>query len=161
MAKPLYVACIQCVHLAYFNWRSTWNPKCHMTFSNTKTNVNWHLHVLLWMSPQCHMPSSTCHYKSLMSQLAGGTFLHKSHSMSTSKSCADQSSCFFFVLSLFGATFCTPNVKNSVKNTPCLLASWSSYRYPNCHMTFSKTRTNVNWHLHFPSINVTSMSHAY
>ena len=37
----------QCVCLANFNRRSTSNPKCHVMFSITKMNVNWHLHFLL------------------------------------------------------------------------------------------------------------------
>ena len=32
-------------------WRATPNPKCHVTFSKTKLNVNWHLHSI----PKCHL----------------------------------------------------------------------------------------------------------
>ena len=45
----------QCVCLINFIWRSTSNPKCHMMFSKTKRNVNWHLHCLL----KCHL-NVTC-----------------------------------------------------------------------------------------------------
>ena len=33
--------------LTNFIWHSPSNPKCHVTFSKTKMNVNWHLHFLL------------------------------------------------------------------------------------------------------------------
>jgi hypothetical protein len=42
---------MQCVCLTNFMWRATPNPKCHMTFSKTKLNVNWHLHFI----PICHL----------------------------------------------------------------------------------------------------------
>ena len=41
----------QCVCLANSIWRSTSNPRCHVTFSKTKINVNWHLHFHL----KCHL----------------------------------------------------------------------------------------------------------
>ena len=37
----------QCVCLTNSIWCSTSNPKCHVTFSKTKWNINWHLHFLL------------------------------------------------------------------------------------------------------------------
>ena len=47
MAEP----CNQYVCLTTFIWHSTSNPKCHVMFSRTKMNVNWHLHFLL----KCHL----------------------------------------------------------------------------------------------------------
>ena len=41
----------QCVRLTKFIWRSISNPKCHMTFSETKISVNWHKHSIL----KCHL----------------------------------------------------------------------------------------------------------
>ena len=38
-----------------FHWSSTSNRKCHMTFSKTNMNINWHLHFLL----KCHL-NVTC-----------------------------------------------------------------------------------------------------
>ena len=51
-----------CVCLTNFIQRSTSNPKCHVTFSKTKIDVNWHLHILPNMSTHCHTPSGTCHF---------------------------------------------------------------------------------------------------
>ena len=45
----------QCVCLTKFIWHSTSNPKCHVMFSKTKKNVNWHLNILL----KCHL-NVTC-----------------------------------------------------------------------------------------------------
>ena len=41
----------QCLCLTNFIWRSTSNPKCHVTFLKAKMNVNWHLHFI----PKCHL----------------------------------------------------------------------------------------------------------
>ena len=41
----------QCVYLTNFIWSLTSNPNCHVTFSKTKMNVNWHLHFLF----KCHL----------------------------------------------------------------------------------------------------------
>ena len=35
----------------FFFWPSTSNPKCHVTFSKTKMNVNWHIHFIR----KCHL----------------------------------------------------------------------------------------------------------
>ena len=50
-AFPSAVAPNQCVCLTNFMWRATPNPKCHVTFSKTKLNVNWHLHFI----PKYHL----------------------------------------------------------------------------------------------------------
>ena len=41
----------KCVYLRNFIWHSTSNPQCHVTFSKTKMNVNWHVHFIL----KCHL----------------------------------------------------------------------------------------------------------
>ena len=48
------------------------------------------------MSPQCHMPSSTCHFKFLTCQLTCGFVLHKSHYMSNSTLCVCQLTFIFW-----------------------------------------------------------------
>jgi hypothetical protein len=76
----------RCVCLTIFKWHSTSNLKCHLTFSKTKMNVNWHLHFLL----KCHL-NVTCLiiHRILILNVSIGVyfFLHKSHHMSNSKLC--------------------------------------------------------------------------
>ena len=68
-------------------WCSTSNPKCHVTFSGTEMNVNWHLHFLL----RCHL-NATCLVMRVISICTVSIDVwffsfHKSHCMSESKSC--------------------------------------------------------------------------
>ena len=83
---------IQCVWWTNFIWRSTWNSKCHVTFSNTKMNVNWHLHFLL----KCHH-NATCLVVHDMSicrcQLTCVVFFFPSHTSYQNLNRACQLSC--------------------------------------------------------------------
>ena len=47
----LISTCKQCVSLTNFITPSTSNPKCHVTFSITEMNINWHLQFFL----NCHL----------------------------------------------------------------------------------------------------------
>ena len=108
---------IQCVWWTNFIWRSTWNSKCHVTFSNTKMNINWHLHFLL----KCHH-NVTClvvHDMSIckVSIDMCGFFPPKSHYMSKSKSCVSIAMQLIFV-QVFECQI-AKTCKNFVKHTHC------------------------------------------
>jgi hypothetical protein len=45
--RYMFKTLCQDVWLTKFIWCSTSNPKCHMTFSKTKINVNWHMYLSL------------------------------------------------------------------------------------------------------------------
>ena len=87
-----------------FNFKS----KCHVTFLETKINVNWHLYSLL----KCHMPSSTCHFIINVS-IDVWFFLHKSYYMSNFEFCSSKWRFFFVCVQVFacqmsktGKNFC-------------------------------------------------------
>ena len=73
---------MQCVCLTIFISHSPSNPKCHVTFTKTKTNVNCHLQCL----SKCHL-NVTCLLVRVISISKVSInmwlfFLHKSHYMS-------------------------------------------------------------------------------
>ena len=91
-------------------WCSTSNPKCHVTFSGTEMNVNWHLHFLL----RCHL-NATCLVMRVISICTVSIDVwffsfHKSHCMSESKSCVSSDVRFVFF-----ASFCMSDVKDLQK----------------------------------------------
>ena len=61
------------------------------------------------ISPQCHMPSSTCHSNFLKCQLMCGFFVHESHYMSNSKLYVS------FYVHFFVCKFYMSNIKNLQK----------------------------------------------
>ena len=104
----------QCVCLTYFIWRSTSNPKCHVTFPKTKMNVHWHLRFLL----KCEL-NVTCLVVRVISiskvSIDVCLFLHESHCMSKSKLCVSIDVQFIF-LQVFTCQM-SKTCKNFVKNT--------------------------------------------
>ena len=62
------------------------------------------------ISPQCHMPSNTCHFNFKICQPMCDNLLQKSHYMSNSKLCVS-----IDIHSFLGAGFCMSNVKSLQK----------------------------------------------
>ena len=87
---------LQCVCLTNFIWRSTSNPKCHVTFSSTKMNVSWHLHFLL----KCYM-NATCLVVRVISisqvSIDVWIFFFMSHTTCQNLNCVCQSTCNVFL----------------------------------------------------------------
>ena len=100
---------MQCVCLTNFTWCSTSNSRCHVTSSNTKMNINWHLHFFSKMSFQCHMSSSTCHFN-FQSDNWLVVFSFTSHTTCPNLNCACQWHTFIFC-----ASFYVSNIKNLQK----------------------------------------------
>ena len=116
------VTCVQCVCLTNFIWRSTSIPKCHVTFSKTKMNVNGHLHMLL----KCHL-NVTCLVVCVISiskVLIDIWFFSSQviHYMSKSKLCVSIDMHFIFVQVFVCQMPKTCN--NSIKNTHCMCPSY-------------------------------------
>ena len=131
--KPNHFMCKQCVCLTNFNWRSTSNPKCHVTFSKTKMNVNWHLHFLL----KCHF-NITCLVIRVISiskvSIHAWFFLQKSHSMSNSKLCMSMDMHFFGCKHV---DFTHMKSKSrSVIMYQCLIKGWVQQQRDNNPMSF-------------------------
>ena len=114
--------CMHLVYLTNFIWHSTSNPKCHVAVFINKNECRLTSTFSSSMSPQCHMPSSTCHFNFLACQLTCGSFLPKSHYMSNSQLCVSIDKHFYFFLGKF---LCVSNVKNFVKNTHW--CAWPSF----------------------------------
>jgi hypothetical protein len=71
-------------HLTNFICRSTSIPTCHVGFSKTKMNVDWHQHFILEYHLSVKSPSGRTLYMSFQ-LLMCGLFLRKSQYMSNSK----------------------------------------------------------------------------
>ena len=87
------------VYSTTFNRRSTSNPKCHVTFSKTKMNVNYHPHFLL--SSHFNVTCLVLRVNSIFNvSIDAWFFLHKSQSMSNSKLCMSIDAPFFLPISI-------------------------------------------------------------
>ena len=91
----LQSSCDQCVCLTNFIWRSSSNPKCHMTFSINKNECQVTLTFSSKISPQCSMPSNTCHSQFVKCQKL--VFSFTSHTTCQNLKCACQLTCILFV----------------------------------------------------------------
>ena len=109
--------CDQCVCLTNFIWRSSSNPKCHMTFSINKKWMSSDTYIFVQnFTLMFHMPSNTCHSQFVKCQV--GFFLHKSHYMSKSKVCVSID--VHFICVWVFACQILKSCKKFVKNTHCL-----------------------------------------
>jgi hypothetical protein len=101
----------QCAHLTNSIWHWTSNPKCHMTFSKTKMDFNWHLHILQkYHLNVTFLVISICKVSSFF-------LLHKSHHMLKPKMCVSIDLQFYHVQAF--ACQMSKSCKNFVKNTHC------------------------------------------
>jgi hypothetical protein len=99
-----------CVCLTNFIWRLTSNPKCHVTFSKTKMNVNWHLHFLL----KGHLNACLVVRVISRSKMSIDALLFSTQVTLHVKILIVHVN---WRAIYFGARFCVSNVKNFVKNT--------------------------------------------
>jgi len=106
-------------------WCSISNPKCHVMFSKTKINVNWHLHFLL----SCHLIviCLVVHVLSISKvSIDLWFFLHKSHYMSN----FEQSIQFLFLC----ASCYVWNVKNLQLFMSKIHTRWSRGNHEECKL---------------------------